>query len=106
MKLKKISNKLVEKIKNLKVKIKENRKWKVYLYYNNQFIKKVYIKNNSNEEEFKPLCELYIIRVYFKKFLFKTWNTKIICQAKDKGLKYINADKKEVHIEVQMFGGV
>ena len=104
--IKKIKDKIVKKIKDIKEKIKERKRWRVYLYYNNRFIKKVYIKNDDKNEDFKPLSELYIIRVFFRKYLFGAWNVKVICQAKNKGLKYINADKKEVHIEIQMFGGV
>lgn len=74
-------------------------KWKVYLYYKNRFIKKVKVG-----EEFKPLDEIYIIRVYFKKYLLGSWNTKIVCQSK--ALKYTNNEKKEIHIEVELFEGV
>lgn len=74
-------------------------KWKVYLYYKNRFIKKVKVG-----EEFKPLDEIYIIRVYFKKYLLGSWNTKIVCQSK--ALKYTDNEKKEIHIEVELFEGV
>lgn len=80
-------------------KLLKRDKWKVYLYLNNRLIKKLYVS-----EEFKPLEEIYVIRVYFKKYLMGTWNTQIVCQPR--GLKFTNNDKKEIHIEVEMFGGI
>lgn len=78
--------------------LKKN-KWKVHLYYRNIFIKKIYVN-----DDFMPMDNLYIIRVYFKKFLFGKWNIKAVLRST--ALKYTNNDKKEVHIEVEMFGGV
>ena len=80
-------------------KLLKKNKWKVYLYLNNRLIKKLYVS-----EEFKPLEEIYVIRVYFKKYLMGTWNTQIVCQPR--ALKFTNNDKKEIHIEVEMFGGI
>lgn len=80
-------------------KILKKDKWKIYLYYQNRFIKKLYVDDN-----FKPMEQIYIIRVLFKKYLFGNWNVKVVCQST--ALKYTNNDKKEVHIEVSMFGGV
>ena len=80
-------------------KLLKKDKWKIYLYYQNRFIKKLYV-----DDKFKPLEEIYVIRILFKKFLLGSWNTKIVCQSK--ALKFTNNDKKEIHIEVEMFGGV
>lgn len=80
-------------------KLLKRDKWKVYLYLNNRLIKKLYVS-----EEFKPLEEIYVIRVYFKKYLMGTWNTQIVCQPR--ALKFTNNDKKEIHIEVELFGGI
>lgn len=86
-------------MKKLLKRIKKNKKWKVYLYYNNRLIK--ILKRNDT---FKPLEEIYAIRVLFKKYLMGSWNTRIVCVAS--GIKFTNEAKKEVHIEVGMFGGV
>ena len=80
-------------------KLLKRDKWKVYLYYQNRLIKKLYV-----EESFQPLDEIYIIRVYFKKYLMGIWNTQIVCQPK--ALKFTNNEKKEIHIEVSLFEGV
>jgi hypothetical protein len=77
----------------------KKKKWKLYLYYNNICIKKIYVNDN-----FKPLEEIYIIRVLFKRFLLGSWNVKIVCTPK--ALKYTNNKTKEVHLEVELFGGV
>lgn len=74
-------------------------KWKIYLYYNNRYIKKLYV-----DDTFKPLEEIYIIRVLFRKYLFGSWNVKVVCSPK--ALKYTNNKTKEVHLEVELFGGV
>ena len=86
-------------MKKLLKKIKKNKKWKVYLYYNNRLIKTL-----KRDDTFKPLEEIYAIRVLFKKYLMGSWNTRIVCVAS--GIKFTNETKKEVHIEVAMFGGV
>ena len=80
-------------------KILKKNKWKIYLYYQNRFIKKLYVN-----DKFQPLDEIYVIRVLFKKYLLGSWNTKIVCRSK--ALKFTNNEKKEIHIEVEMFGGV
>ena len=43
------------------------KKWKLYLYYNGALIKKLRIDENE-----APADESYAIRVYFKRFLFKS----------------------------------
>lgn len=80
-------------------KLLKRDKWKVYLYYQNRLIKRLYV-----EESFQPLDEIYVIRVYFKKYLMGIWNTQIVCQPK--ALKFTNNEKKEIHIEVSLFEGV
>lgn len=74
-------------------------KWKIYLYYQNRFIKKIYV-----DDSYKPLEEIYIIRILFKKYLIGSWNVKAVFTPK--ALKYTDNKKKEVHIEVELFGGV
>lgn len=81
------------------IKLFRKDKIKLFLYYQNRFIKKIYVKDDS-----KPMGEIYVIRVLFKKFILGSWNTKIVVEPI--GLKYSNAAKKELHIETKMFGGV
>lgn len=81
------------------IKLFRKDKIKLYLYYQNRFIKKIYVKN-----DIKPMGEIYVIRVFFKKFVLGSWNTKVVVEPI--GLKYSNAIKKELHIETKMFGGV
>lgn len=80
-------------------KLLKKDKWKVYLYYQNRLIKKLYV-----DEDFQPLDEIYIIRVYFKRYLMGTWNTQIVCQPR--ALKFTDNKKKAIHIEVSLFEGV
>ena len=80
-------------------KLLKKDKWKIYLYYQNRLLKKIYV-----DDSFKPLDEIYVIRVWFKKYLVGTWFTKVVVRSK--ALKFTDNDKKEVHIEVEMFGGV
>jgi hypothetical protein len=85
--------------KKIFIKLLRKDKIKLYLYYQNRFIKKIYVK-----EDIKPMGEIYVIRVFFKKFVLGSWNTKVVVEPI--GLKYSNAAKKELHIETKMFGGV
>lgn len=80
-------------------KLLKKDSWKIYLYYQNRLIKKIYVN-----DKFKPLDEIYIIKVWFKKYLIGTWFTQIVCHGTK--LKFTDNIKKEVHIEVEMFGGV
>jgi hypothetical protein len=86
-------------VKKIFIKLLRKDKIKLYLYYQNRFIKKIYVK-----EDIKPMGEIYVIRVFFKKFVLGSWNTKVVVEPI--GLKYSNAAKKELHIETKMFGGV
>lgn len=60
----------------IKEKIK-HRKWNLYLYYNGVCIKK--LKINENEA---PTEESYVIRVWFKKQIFKSNLVQIIVRPK------------------------
>jgi hypothetical protein len=80
-------------------KILKKDKWKIYLYYQNRLIKKIYV-----DDKFKPLDEIYVFKVWFKKYLMGSWFTQIV--VRPKALKFTDNDKKQVHIEVEMFGGV
>lgn len=85
-------------MKIIKKRKKEN-KWTLHLYYKNQEIKKIKVN-----EEFKPLEEYYILKIFFKKYLFGSNFVKIIFKF-DK-LKYTNEDKKEMYIELMVWEGV
>lgn len=97
--LKKICENILAIVNKAYIKLFRKDKIKLYLYYQNRFIKKIYVK-----EDIKPMGEIYVIRVFFKKFVLGSWNTKVVVEPI--GLKYSNAAKKELHIETKMFGGV
>lgn len=88
----------MNKIKNIINKILKKDKWKIYLYYNNQLIKKVY-----REEDFDLKDNVFIVRVLFKKHLFGTINTKIVC--KFIKVKFYDDVNKEMHCEVDLYAG-
>lgn len=90
-----------EKIINLLITIKnklKRKKWRVYLYYKNQCIKKVYINENFKLQE-----DLFIVNVYNKKHLFGTRKTKLVC--KFWKMKSYNDINKELHCEVLLYEG-
>lgn len=74
-------------------------KWKIYLYLNNRCIKTIY-----KDEEFAPMNKIYVLNVYFKKYLVGSNVAKIVVISHK--LKHTNNEKKEVHIEVKQFEGV
>lgn len=81
-------------------KLFKRNKWKLYLYYKNQCIKKLYI-----DEDFAPMDNLYVIDIIGKKHLIGTnKRTKMIFQSYK--YKYTDKTKKEAHIEVIEFEGV
>lgn len=92
-------DKIKEFIKSKYIKITKKDKWKLYLYLNNVCIKKMYI-----DEEFAPMNQIYVLNVYFKKFLLGSNMIKTIVRSTK--LKYTDNEKKEVHIEVKIFEGV
>lgn len=79
-------------------KIKK-RKWKMYLYAENQCIKK--IKINDDEEPFE---KVYIVNIYFKKHILGTNFAKVV--VKPYKLKCTNESQKEIHIEAKLYEGV
>lgn len=54
-----------------------NKKWKLYLYYNGVCIKRLLIDDNE-----APAENSYVIRVWFKKQLFKSNLVQIIVRPK------------------------
>lgn len=87
--LKVIKNKANSFIK----KITKKDKWKLFLYYKGQCVKKMFV-----DEEFKPMEHFY--KVYFKKckHLIGT-NKKTLIILQYYKYKMTDNDKKEVHIE-------
>ena len=45
----------------------KNKKWKLYLYYDGVLVKRVLL-----DEDEEPLKNSYVVRAYFKKYLFRT----------------------------------
>ena len=74
------------------------KKYKVYLYYNNQCIKKVKVK-----EDFSLMNDVFIISVIGKKHLFGSNYVKVIC--KFYKLKYQDDKKRIMHCEVMLYNG-
>ena len=73
--------------------------WKVYMYANNLYIKKMKVKNVG--ELFNTS---YAINVWFKKHIFNTNYTKVV--VKPKLLKKTIENKKEIHVDVEFERGV
>lgn len=73
--------------------------WKVYMYANNLYIKKIKVQNVG--ELFNTS---YAINVWFKKHIFNTNYTKVV--VKPKLLKKTIENKKEIHVEVEFERGV
>ena len=92
----------MKKIQEIKNKIKEkydNRKWKMYLYANNQCVKCIKI---ANEES--PFNNTYVINIYFKKHIIGTNFAKVV--VKPSKLKYTDNKKKCIHVETLLYEGV
>ena len=73
--------------------------WKVYLYINNQYIKKIRLKDVS-----QLFNTSYVINVWFKKYIFGTNYTKLI--VKPKLLKKTIENKQQIHVEIELERGV
>lgn len=75
------------------------KKWKIYMYANNQYIKK--IKLDNVEQLFNTS---YVINIWFKKYIFGTNYTKAI--VKPILLKKTIEEKKQIHVEIEFERGV
>lgn len=73
--------------------------WKIYMYVNNKYIKKIKLKNVEN-----LFSSSYVINVWFKKYIFGTNYTKLV--VKPKLLKKTIEDKKQIHVEIDFERGV
>lgn len=88
----------IEKIKKIINRILKKDKWKAYLYYKNQQIKKIYV-----DKEDKVFSNIYIVNIYFKKHLFGSFFTNTMFVAKK--IKFINKEAKKIYIEVDNYLG-
>lgn len=78
----------------------KSRKWKLFLYLNNQCIAKMKI-----DEDFAPMNKIYVLKVRGMKHLLGT-NHKVQIVVESYKYKFTDNDKKESHIEVKLFEGV
>ena len=86
-------NKLIETIE-------KNKKWKLYLYLNNQCIKCLKI-----DKDFAPMNKFYVVKVKNMKHLIGT-NKPTQMIFKSFKYKYTDELKKTAHIEVIGYEGV
>jgi len=86
---------MINKIKQLINRLKNNKKWNLNLYYDGVKIKKIKVYKNELED-LKNMT--YEIKVFFKKQLFKSNIVEIIVSPVV--LLYTNEDKKEVCVGV------
>lgn len=80
--------------------IKDNKKWTLYLYLNNQCISKQKI-----DKDFAPMNKIYVVKTRGKKHLLGTNKTTQIIVRSYK-YKFTDELKKEAHIEVIIYEGV
>ena len=90
---------IVESLKKLIRKLLKKDKWKIYLYYKWQSIKRVYV-----DDDFKPMENFYIVKVKNLKHLIGT-NRKTKLMLQYYKYKMTNNEKKEIHIETLIFEG-
>ena len=92
--IKKIKDKIKKKID----KLFKNDKWKLYLYYKNQFIKRLYV--DDSEQVFSTA---YKVNIYLKRHIFGSDFIKTMFIAYK--VKFIDKVKKEIYIEVKDYIG-
>lgn len=73
--------------------------WNIYMYVNNQYIKKIKLKNVEH-----LFSSSYVINVWFKKYIFGTNYTKLV--VRPKLLKKTIEEKKQIHVEIDFERGV
>ena len=91
---------MINKIKKIIKKYKENKKWKLYLYLNGQCIKCLKI-----DKDFAPMNKIYVVKVMNKIHLLGT-NKPVQIVVRSYKYKYTDEIKKTAHIEVIMYEGV
>lgn len=87
-------------VKAINKRLEENKKWKLYLYLDNQCIKCLKI-----DKDFAPMNKIYVVKVKNKKHLLGTNKTVQIVVRSFK-YKYTDEAKKTAHIEVILHEGV
>lgn len=88
----------IEKIRRTINKLFKRNKWKVYLYYKNQQIKKIYASEHD-----KILSNIYMVNIYFKRHLFGGCFVKTMFKAER--IKFINKEDKKIYVEVDNYIG-
>lgn len=96
----KIIDKIVKKIQKAIKYLKNNKKWKLYLYLNGQCIKCLKI-----DKDFAPMNKIYVVKVRNKRHLLGT-NKPVQIVVRSYKYKYTDEVKKTAHIEVIMYEGV
>ena len=92
--IKEIKDKIKQKID----KLLKKDKWKLYLYYKNQCIKRLFV--DDTEQVFS---NVYKVNIYLKKHLFGSFFVKTMFIAYK--IKFIDKAKKEIYIEVSDYIG-
>lgn len=95
-----IIDKFVKKMQKIKKYYENNKKWKLYLYLNNQCIKCLKI-----DKDFAPMNKIYVVKVRNKRHLLGT-NKPVQIVVRSYKYKYTDEVKKTAHIEVIMHEGV
>ena len=95
-----IIDKFVKKLQKAKKYYENNKKWKLYLYLNNQYIKSLKI-----DKDFAPMNKIYVVKVRNKRHLLGT-NKRVQIVVRSYKYKYTDEVKKTAHIEVIMYEGV
>lgn len=90
---------IYSKICELKIKLKKEEKWKLYLYLNGQCVNKQTI-----DKDFAPMNKIYVIKVKHQKHLIGT-NRKTQLVVRSYKYKYTDEIKKEAHVEVLIYEG-
>ena len=95
-----IVDKFVKKLQKAKKYYENKKKWKLYLYLNNQCIKCLKI-----DKDFAPMNKFYVVKVKKMKHLIGT-NKPTQMIFKSFKYKYTDEVKKTAHIEVIGYEGV
>lgn len=98
--IKDMINAINNKTSEISKKLEKNKKWKLYLYLNNQCIKCLKI-----DKDFAPMNKFYIVKVKNMKHLVGT-NKPTQMIFKSFKYKYTDEVKKTAHIEVIGYEGV
>ena len=98
--IKDMINAINKKTSEIRKKLEENKKWKLYLYLNGQCIKCLKI-----DKDFAPMNKIYVVKVRNKRHLLGT-NKPVQIVVRSYKYKYTDEIKKTAHIEVIIHEGV